>query len=60
MNKRISTLFAASLLFSSVFGSSAWAENLEGAAGNGKYYKLLRSAQSAGTWQDLSATSDKM
>ena len=28
MNKRISTLFAASLLFSSVFGSSAWAEKL--------------------------------
>ena len=57
MNKRISTLFAASLLFSSVFGSSVWAENLEDVAGNGNYYKILRSAQykntTASQWEDV-------
>ena len=46
MNKKISTLFTASLLFSSVFGSSVLAENLK--IGNiatkleaGKYYHLV-------------------
>ena len=46
MNKRISTLFTASLLFSSVFGSTALAENLKiGSMANkleaGKYYHLV-------------------
>ena len=46
MNKKVSTLFTASLLFSSVFGSSVLAENLK--IGNmatkleaGKYYHLV-------------------
>ena len=47
MNKKISTLFTASLLFSSVFGSSAWAQDILRVGSiadeleNGKYYHLV-------------------
>ena len=52
MNKKVSTLFTASLLFSSVFGSTALAENLKiGSMANkleaGKYYHLVMGGQSA-------------
>ena len=47
MNKRISTLFTASLLFSSVFGSSAWAQDvlkvgsIADELASDKYYHLV-------------------
>ena len=65
MNKRISTLFTASLLFSSVFGSNVFAENLADVVGNGKYYKIMRSAQynpnvNSGSWYAMQKSDKDM
>ena len=53
MNKKVSTLLTCGLMLGgSLLCSSAFAENLEGVVGNGKYYKILRSAQHNGSWAD--------
>ena len=59
MNKKVSTLLTLSLMLGgSLLSSSAFAENLEGAAKNGGYYKILQSSQNPvgnTTWTDKSS-----
>ena len=59
MNKKVSTLLTCGLMLGgSLLCSSAFAENLEGVVGNGKYYKILRSAQHNGSWADTPVESN--
>ena len=65
MNKRFSTLLTTSLVFGSLFGSNVFAENLEDVVGNGKYYKIMRSAQyksdvNSGNWYAMKKTDKDM
>ena len=59
MNKKVSTILTLSLMLGgSLLSSSAFAENLEGAAKNGGYYKILQSSQNKvgeTTWTDKSS-----
>ena len=58
MNKKFTFMVAALLAAGAL--TSVQAKDLAGAAGDGKYYKLLRSAQAVSGWTDVVAGVDDM